>query len=253
MIVLSKFDYWQEEVIHNVYEEKLKEIEKILSKQYRTITKEIIELIKDLWLEMLEDGEISADTLYKKNRNSKLQKLIKKKLKYLGDKELFYLEELLYDVYFDVYENTSKHKKADKNKALKMLTAIYFGYTLSQRIYNNKNSIRSLINKQILNNALNGANVNITVNQTKSTLNKALSKTENLAKTEIMRAANEAQKDAYEDGKYKEYTLMATLDKNTCLECQALDGSVFEFKDAEVGVNYPPFHSCCRCSAVPIE
>lgn len=249
----KQFEYWQEEVIYQVYEEKVKEIEKELSKEYRVVSKEIIELIKDLWLQMLEDGEISVDTIYRKNRYPKLQKLIKKKLKYLGDKELEYLEGLLYDVYFGVYENTSKYYKADKNKALRVLTAIYFGYTLSQRIYNNKNNVRSLINKLILNNALSGRNVSNAVNQVKGTLNKALTKSQNLVKTEIMRAANEAQKDAYMDQEFKQYQLMATLDKATCTECQLLDGSVFEFKDAEIGVNYPPFHSCCRCSAIPIE
>ena len=39
---------------------------------------------------------------------------------------------------------------------------------------------------------------------------------------------------------------VATLDSRTSEICQSMDGKVFDYKDREEGVNYPPLHPNCR-------
>ena len=48
------------------------------------------------------------------------------------------------------------------------------------------------------------------------------------------------------------YLYVATIDSLTCENCAALNGKIFAYEDAEVGVNYRPMHPHCRCQCVPI-
>jgi uncharacterized protein with gpF-like domain len=53
---------------------------------------------------------------------------------------------------------------------------------------------------------------------------------------------------AYNECGIEKYEYMATLDSRTSAKCSGLDGKIFDLKDKEVGVNYPPAHPHCRSS-----
>lgn len=63
--------------------------------------------------------------------------------------------------------------------------------------------------------------------------------------------SNENRLQRYKTLDIAEYRISGTLDISTCNKCAELDGKVFNVSDAQTGVNYPPFHSGCRCSTVP--
>ncbi len=49
------------------------------------------------------------------------------------------------------------------------------------------------------------------------------------------------------------YTIETMEDQRTCAHCQYMKGKIFNLKDAQIGINYPPFYGCksdfCRCFA----
>lgn len=49
----------------------------------------------------------------------------------------------------------------------------------------------------------------------------------------------------------KNYEILGTLDKETCLDCGQMDGKIFQTSKINFGVNFPPFHDGCRCTVVP--
>ena len=50
------------------------------------------------------------------------------------------------------------------------------------------------------------------------------------------------------------YTIKALNDEHVCEHCKSLNGHSFEYKDAVIGITYPPFNECksefCRCLAL---
>jgi len=73
-----------------------------------------------------------------------------------------------------------------------------------------------------------------------------------LVRTETQYFINQAQGDGYMAKGFKSYRYVATKDERTSKVCQSLDGKVFKFSEAVVGVNYPPAHVNCRSTIVPI-
>ena len=47
---------------------------------------------------------------------------------------------------------------------------------------------------------------------------------------------------------FEQYKYSPIKDSKTCEICEALRGKIFNMKDAEAGVNFPPMHPWCRCS-----
>ena len=53
---------------------------------------------------------------------------------------------------------------------------------------------------------------------------------------------------SYKQSRTEAYIFMANLDEETCPICGKLDKKVFSTLEAQIGVNYPPMHSGCRCT-----
>lgn len=68
--------------------------------------------------------------------------------------------------------------------------------------------------------------------------------------TESSFVLNQSHTKAYIDAGVIRYTISAIRDSRTSQICRGLDGQTFEFKDMEVGVNFPPFHSWCRTTFI---
>lgn len=72
-----------------------------------------------------------------------------------------------------------------------------------------------------------------------------------LIRTESAYVANQTTATAYEECGIERYEFMATLDNRTSKKCSGLDGKIFDLKDKEVGVNWPPLHPHCRSQTCP--
>lgn len=64
--------------------------------------------------------------------------------------------------------------------------------------------------------------------------------------TELCRVQTEAQKLAFQEFSYEDYTFICN--GGACNECEALNGKHFKVKDMQAGRNAPPMHPRCRCS-----
>lgn len=47
---------------------------------------------------------------------------------------------------------------------------------------------------------------------------------------------------------FQEYAYSTVGDSKVCKICQGMNGKQFKMSDRKPGINFPPMHSCCRCS-----
>jgi SPP1 gp7 family putative phage head morphogenesis protein len=72
-----------------------------------------------------------------------------------------------------------------------------------------------------------------------------------LIRTESAYVAGQTTAVAYDECGIERYEYMATLDNRTSKKCSDNDGKIFDLKDKEVGVNWPPLHPHCRSQTCP--
>lgn len=58
---------------------------------------------------------------------------------------------------------------------------------------------------------------------------------------------NESAMQSFKDD-FEQYEFSTVGDERTCPICGALEGKVFNIKDRQPGVNFPPMHPWCRCT-----
>lgn len=68
--------------------------------------------------------------------------------------------------------------------------------------------------------------------------------------TEDTTAFNDAVKDIL-IRYYERYYIVTAHDSRVCDVCRDLEGQAFDFKDAQIGINFPPLHPWCRCRIFP--
>lgn len=81
----------------------------------------------------------------------------------------------------------------------------------------------------------------------------SMSDAKRLITTESAFVLNQANRQAFIDAGIKKYQITAVLDNKTSKTCRGLNGETFEYGKDIVGVTYPPFHSYCRTTVIPIE
>lgn len=71
-----------------------------------------------------------------------------------------------------------------------------------------------------------------------------------VVRTSVQHAASAARQETWEANKdvVDKYEFLATLDRITSTQCQALDGQVFEFGQGPI----PPIHPNCRSTTIPV-
>ena len=179
-----------------------------------------------------------------------------------------------YQTLSKIYDDTYKRVNYDFDKFLgwsagfeglnykKLNSAIHqqwLGENYSDRIWKNKGKLLDQINTTFLQGVAQGFNpkkiTGIVYPELKNSISKdfknAYYACERLARTESAHIMGEATLQGYKDRGRKQYQFEATLDNRTSDICQSLDGQVFELKEAQEGVNYPPTHPNCRSTTIP--
>lgn len=181
---------------------------------------------------------------------------------HLGIKESEEYYQTLSKIYGDNYKRTN----FDIDKFLgfstgfetlnykKLNTAVYqrwLGMNFSDRIWNNKGKLFDQINTTFLQGVAQGHNPKKIAESMAKNMGTSYYNCERLARTECAHIAGEATLQGYKDRGTEQYKFDATLDDRTSDICQSLDGEVFDVKEAQAGVNYPPMHPNCRSTTVP--
>ena len=118
------------------------------------------------------------------------------------------------------------------------------GSNFSDRIWAEKNKLLETINQKIPQGIALGQNPRTVAREINKVMGTKYSNAERLARTEMSHICNESTKQSYKEVPevLQQYKFVATLDNRVSEICASLDSTVFDVKEAEVGVNYPPMH-----------
>lgn len=124
------------------------------------------------------------------------------------------------------------------------------GSHFSERIWQDTVKLKEQLENELLVSTLTGRSYEKTAAALAERMGVRASYARRLVRTESCYAANAAEIDAYTECGIEQYEYLATLDGRTSPMCRALDGKVFDTKDAKPGVNLPPMHPYCRSTTV---
>ena len=171
-----------------------------------------------------------------------------------------------YQTLSKIYDDTYKRVNYDFDKFFgwsagfeglnykKLNSAIHqqwLGENYSDRIWKNKGKLLDQINTTFLQGIAQGHNPRKIAETMSKNMGTSYYNCERLARTESAHIMGESTLQGYKDRGRKQYQFEATLDNRTSDICQSLDGQVFELKEAQEGVNYPPMHPNCRSTTIP--
>lgn len=134
----------------------------------------------------------------------------------------------------------------DDNMVTALLNERWSGKNYSQRIWGNTDILAESLSEVIGGAMLSGQSIQKTARQIRERFDVSKYYAARLVRTEVNHFNNEADAMAYEEMDVDKYVFLATLDTRTSTICQELDNDVFELKERQVGVNYPPMHPNCR-------
>lgn len=142
--------------------------------------------------------------------------------------------------------------KIDNQTLEKTLNTRLSGNNWSERIWMDRNKLRSEIHTKLSQSFIRGDSIDRTTRDLMERMNVSYSNAQRLVQTETAFFTEQATMESYkESGVFDQYEILATLDNRTSDICQSMDGKVFKLSEMEVGVSYPPFHVRCRTTVVP--
>lgn len=253
--------YWAERVAQDRFDLSKKQMGKQIKKLYRDTNKAISGKVTDLYLDMLETGEITTTELYAYGRYKGLSQEINKELKALGTKEIKIINQSLEQTFKDTFKKTSlglTKKPVNwglvNQKAMEqVLLEKWSGKHFSTRIWANKKDLSSRLRKGITDSVSLGYSKDKLVGEIRTGMGVGFNEADRLVRTELMNVINQGQKYTYAERGYTKYTLLPYYDNRTSDICNDLDTSIeYEFLDAVTGDTYPPLHPNCRTTVKPV-
>ncbi|MFP7202204.1 minor capsid protein [Lysinibacillus halotolerans] len=127
------------------------------------------------------------------------------------------------------------------------------GGNFSDRIWSNKEKLIKTLTTEIRDAMIRGESYKDMVQLIQHRMGVGKFNAKRLVHTESAYMMTQANGQAFQDAGIKRYEICAVIDHKTSKICRELDGQVFEFSKMKVGINYPPFHSFCRTTIVPVE
>lgn len=193
----------------------------------------------------------AGSAMYRMSRLENLKGNIKNKITELGIKE----ELINKNHYTNVLLNTQKQSafnNTTKHLVEQALLKSWFGGNYSDRIWNNKDKLQERLEKVLIPGFLQGKDEKVLAREIRDEFKTSNYEAMRLVRTESAYFYGQSTLDSYKARGIKRYKITAKLDLRTSRKCKGLDGNIYQVKDAEVGINYPPFHPFCRTTTVPV-
>lgn len=137
-----------------------------------------------------------------------------------------------------------------------IVNASFHHATFSERIWASHERMKADLSKLLQTGLIRGVNARKLAGNIKQyvlgdTKGGARFNAERLMRTELARVQIEAQKKAFIEMGFEEYTFHAN--PRCCDACRMLDGKHFKIRDMMSGENVPPMHPLCKCSISAYE
>lgn len=232
--------------------------DKKLAALYKKTANNLVLSISDLHNSLIKtDGTISINDLYKNNKYFLLLTQINKELNDLGYEEVLVTESKLLDMYNITQAAVSSEMAFTIDNAAaaqNIIDSVWCkdGKHWSNRIWNNKKQMQATLESGLVDCVSRGLPKDELVKAMKMICNTDFNKADRLVRTELTYVQNKAAADSYTAAGCKYYKYLATDDDRVSDTCYELDGEVFSFDDAAIGVNFPPMHANCRCTILPV-
>ena len=258
--------------IKKIYDRANKNIQRDIENIYRNYAKSVgtdVQSLKTLlskketdkvWQELKAKG---LDNYIKENYKARISRLEKLQAQiYSKAKEVYPQEQLEHTMCYRGIINDSYYKtiydtqmgigydfafsNLDDNMVNSLLNENWSGKNYSQRIWRNTDILAESLSEILGGAMLSGQSISKTSKQIRDRFGVAKYYADRLVRTETNYFNNQADAMAYDEMDVEKYVFLATLDTRTSEICQNLDKEVFELKERQVGVNYPPMHPNCR-------
>ena len=134
--------------------------------------------------------------------------------------------------------------------ARQLVNASFRNATFSERIWGrNMPDLRIHLEAELRNGLVQGIGSVELARRFRKHYGGSVKDTERLMTTEMCRLQTAVQKESFERNGYKEYMFITSGDESVCSVCQGLHGQHFKVSEMQAGVNAPPMHPRCHCSA----
>lgn len=134
--------------------------------------------------------------------------------------------------------------------AKQLVNASFRNATFSERIWGkNMPDLRAHLEAELRNGLVQGIGSVELARRFRKHYGGSIRDTERLMTTEMCRLQTAVQKESFERNGYKEYMFITSGNDNVCSDCEALHGQHFKVSEMQAGVNAPPMHPRCHCSA----
>ncbi|HMM31622.1 MAG TPA: minor capsid protein [Clostridia bacterium] len=243
------------------YADAIKDIEQSAYKEWRMTLADYVERINATGdVELLRE----LNTLSTRARVTRLQTLeaaVKVNASELAAKGETLVTQLLSDTYTGTYYRAaydfqrgtgfgSSLEMLAPEQVAKAISYPWSGADYSARIWKNADALTSTLNETITQGLIQGKDIRQMTAGIQDATGAGLYNAQRLVRTEAAYAVESAELRSYADSGVEQYEVFVSLDERTCKKCGARDGEVHATADAKTSVNYPPFHSNCRCTTV---
>lgn len=240
-----------------------KQLDKNELKSFKSYINEISKLSKQENLSKQFQQQLTLLKL--KSRIARIEEL-KVKMQYEVEKLTAAIDSKLTDKLQEVYEDgyyetifnrdqligiSSSFTSLNKKAIEKAVKTEYMTENYSQVLWKNKNTLLTILNQKIPQGIILGQNPKKVASIATKQLGTNYNSTVRLVRTEYNLILNDATSQGYKESGIEQYQILATLDGRTSEICQDMDLKIFNLKDKQVGVNYPPFHPNCRTTTIP--
>lgn len=212
------------------------------------------------WLKQLENASSRVHI----SRLDSLKLQLRQEAEALHGSQLKATESLLGNLYREGYYHTAFEIQQglgfgwslhgiDENAIKKVLARPWTTdmQTFRDRVWTNKQALVNSVNTQLTQMIMRGEAPDKAIKAISHQFNVSKSKAGRLVMTESAAFASAARQDCFNELDVEQYKIIATLDKETCSLCGALDGQVHKMSEYQTGLTAPPFHPWCRCCTAP--
>lgn len=246
--------YWEAREQEALYNELLKEGEKQLIAQYRRSAYTVLSLLLDLYA----GGVPTITDIYRYNRYYELLGLLNNDLKALGAKEVAITTTLLTDMYIKnkaIIGDGNMLLPTSPREVEMVINKIWCadGKHWSSRIWTHKDELANKLRNGIIDCISRGVSKDELTKELMRIYGTEYYKADRIARTELNYVQNQSTLNRYKEMGVEKYKILSAHDGRTCDKCADLDGKIFPIDKAEIGVNFPPFHSNCRDTILAVK